>query len=117
MRNNVNRASAVRTLATMKHTSHAGKNEPSTSTEGAREQPTSRGTGRRNPRTRLAEPMLRATLMSRASERSVESDLLPEKPGWLEPPELGHEQVRPPSEPARESAALRLRPADCVIQS
>src|SRR6266436_1176007 len=49
-RNNANRTRAVSTIDTRKHTSHAGKNEPSTSTDGAREQPASSGATSRRGR-------------------------------------------------------------------
>src|SRR5947207_2119690 len=73
-RNSANRARAVSTIATMKHTSHAGKNEPSTSTDGAREQLDSSGATSRRGR-RLTKRESRRKVMVWVSLRSIELSL------------------------------------------
>src|SRR5260370_12928248 len=66
-----NRTRAVSTIATMKHTSHAGKNEPSTSRDGAREQLDSSGATSRSGR-RLTKRESRRSVMVWVSFRSID---------------------------------------------
>ena len=48
-RKHIHRATTVNRIATIRHTSHAGKNDPSTSKEGAREQLASTSEARISP--------------------------------------------------------------------